>query len=131
MDVFDCSIRRIFFWSLILFMVPAGILLLAGRDAWARGVILGGAASLLNLLVLAFDIRRSARSPRAVRMTASFGSHGLRMVTVAAVLIYAASDEGISLLASIPPLFCVQAVIFFGVLTGRLEGRERSPGRND
>ena len=128
MESFDDYVRRAFLGALALVLIPAGVLVFIGLDAWARGVALGGAASLVNLLLMVRDIRRQAGSSVHKMVNASVGSYSLRMGFMAAALTYAAVDEGISLWAAIPALFCVQAVLIFGDLTGRLEGPGPSSG---
>lgn len=131
MEPSEYYVHRVFFGSLALALIPAGILILAGLDMYARGVVLGGAASLANLVLMAFEIRRRAGSPRQPWKAASIGSYGLRMGTTAAALVYAAARDDISLLATIPALFIVQTVLLFSGLTGWMEGQDRSSGKND
>jgi tetrahydromethanopterin S-methyltransferase subunit C len=120
-ETFERYVHRTFLGSLALTLVPAGVLFLAGFGACARGVALGEAASLANLVLMAHDIRRQAGSLRRRRETASIGNQSLRMGIIAAALVYAALKEGISLPATIPALFSVQVVLVLGGLTGWLE----------
>ena len=48
----------------------------------------------------------------------------LRMGVTAAALLFAASDDRVSLWASIPALFVAQVVLVVGDLTGMTEGRD-------
>ena len=130
-ESFESYVRRIFLGALALVVIPAGLLILAGCPAWSRGVALGGAASLINLLFMARDVRLKADLLKHQRVTASARYYGLRMGTVAAALLYASVDEGISLWAVIPSLFCVQAVIILDGLTGWLEGTDTPSRYND
>jgi hypothetical protein len=121
-EPFEGYVHRVFFGSLALVLIPVGTLILAGLDTCARGVALGGAASLVNLVVMAFGIRRHAGATKRLRVTASAGNYSLRMGTIVAALLYAAANDRISLLATMPALFCVQVVLLLGGLTGWLEG---------
>jgi len=121
-EPFETYVRRVFWGSVALVLIPAGILLFAGLGTYARGVALGGAASLINLILMAHGIRWRTDTSRRHWTAASFGSYSIRMGVIAAALVYAAVNGDISLVATIPALFCVQAVLLFGGLTGWLEG---------
>lgn len=124
MEPFENYVHRVFFGSLAFVLIPAGILVLAGFGNLARGVVLGGAASLINLILMAYDVRRRTSSTRRHWAAASFGSYIIRMMVITAALVYAAADSGISLVATVPALFCVQIVLLLGGLTGWLEERD-------
>ena len=126
MESFEAHVRRVFFSTLVLILVPAGFLVLTGLDVLARGVALGGAASLINLVVMVLDIRRREGASRRQRVTVSVGSYGFRMGITAAALVFAAIDDDISLLATIPALFCVQLVFLFDGLIDWLDRSQRS-----
>lgn len=131
MEPCERYVRRVFFGSLVLLVIPAGALFLTGLVAAARGVALGGAASLLNFLLMSKDVRRQKDSSRRPWPAASTGAYSLTMVTIAAALLYAVVNDGVSFLATIPALFCVQAVLILDGLAGWMDGHDRSLGKND
>lgn len=122
MESFEHYVHRVFLGSLALVLVPAGILVLAGFGNLARGVVLGGAASLINLVLMALGIRRHSDTMHRFRAAASMGNYSLRMGILTAALIYAAVNDRVSLLATIPALFSVQAVLLLGGMVGWPEG---------
>lgn len=124
MTDFDRYVRQIFFISLSLVLLFAGISLLLGHKPWARGAVLGGAASLVNLLIMAGDVRRHGAEVDTRGGRPTFGRYALRMGTIAAVLIYAAINENMALWATIPALFASQVVMTGTELLG---GREQEP----
>jgi hypothetical protein len=121
---FNHYVRRIFFGTLSLVLVFAGIFLLLGHKPWARGVVLGGAASLLNLLVMAGDVRRQGADVGTRGGRPTLGRYALRMAAIAAVLIYSATNDNIALWATVPALFASQFVMTGGELLG---DREQEP----
>ncbi|UCG38603.1 MAG: ATP synthase subunit I [bacterium] len=122
MRAFDRYVRRVFFGTLTIILTCAGIFLLVGLNRWARGVALGGAASLVNLLVMASDVRRQGAMAVERGMRPGYGRYALRMAVMAAALIYSARSADIALWATIPSLFASQAAMTAGELLG---GREQ------
>lgn len=125
MDSCETYVRRVFFGALGLILVFSGTLAVAGVPAWARGVALGGSASLVNLLLLAKGAKKQVALPddRGGILGPSM-IFVLRMGVTAAALLFAASDDRVSLWASIPALFVAQVVLVVGDLTGMTEGRD-------
>jgi hypothetical protein len=121
---FDRYVRRVFFGTLSLILFFAGISLLLGHKPWARGVVLGGAASLVGLVIMAVDVRRQGDVTGGQVLRLAYGRYALRMAVIAAVLIYSATNETIALWATIPALFASQFVMTCGELLG---GREQEP----
>jgi hypothetical protein len=105
--------------TLTLILIVAGLLLIAGYKPWAKGVILGGAASLANLLVIAAGIPDQMLAHSAKGAGKAAIRFGLRMLIMAGALLYAGLDVGISLGAAIPALFIAQAVLIFKELTDK------------
>ena len=124
MTSFERYVRWIFLGTLSFILVVAGAFLLAGLKVWARGVILGGAASLLSLVIMAGDVRRQGPAVDGQGVRPTYGRYALRMAAIAAALIYAATNESIALWATIPFLFASQVVMTCGEL---LEGRKQEP----
>lgn len=117
---FDKYVRRVFFGTLSLVLVLAGAFLLAGNRSWARGLVLGGAASLVNLVIMASEVRRQGMiASRASRP--AYGRYALRMAIIAAALLYAATNEKVALWATIPALFASQFAMTCGELLGGKE----------
>ncbi|MDF1536426.1 MAG: ATP synthase subunit I [bacterium] len=116
--------RRVFFGTLSLVLLFAGIFLLLGYKPWARGAVLGGAASLLNLLVMAGDVRRQGGAAEIQGVRPTYGRYALRMAGIAAVLVYSVTNENVALWATVPALFASQFVMTCGELLG---GSEQEP----
>jgi len=117
----DAYARRIFYRTLALVLAVTGIFLLVGQKPWAKGIALGGSASMINLLLMVGDVRKQ------VVITAKRGTwrvatrHILRLMVLAAALVFAARSEDIALWAAIPAIFTSQIVLFGGELLGRQE----------
>ena len=122
MNSFDSYVRRVFFGSLSLILLFAGIFLLTGHKPWARGVSLGGAASLVNLVIMARDVRRQGNLTGRRSLRSAYGPYALRMTIIAAILIYAATSKNIALWATVPALFTSQFAMTCGEL---LRGKEQ------
>ncbi len=121
MTTFDRYVRQIFFITLSLALLFAGISLLLGHKPWAPGAVLGGVASLVNLLVMAGDVRKHGAEVDVRGARPTFWRYALRMATIAAVLIYAVTNENIALWATIPTLFASQFVMTGVELLGSRE----------
>lgn len=124
MSSFVNYVRRVFFGTLSLILVIAAIFLFLGHKPWARGVVLGGAASLVSLVIMAGGVRRQGDVTGGQVLRLAYGRYALRMAVIAAVLIYSATNETIALWAAIPALFASQFVMTCGELLG---GREQEP----
>ncbi len=123
MKDFDSYVRRVFFGTVSLILVFGGIFLIAGRPSWARGVVLGGAASLINLVLMAGDVRRQGATVTEKGVRPAYGRYALRMATMAGVLIYSATSTRVALWATIPALFTTQATMTLGeMLRGKEQG---------
>ena len=109
---------RVFTGTLVLVLVFGGVFLAMGQRGWARGVALGGAASLVNLILMAGEVRRQLLVPGTRRVRSFYGSYALRMTVLAAALIYSASNVKIALWATIPFLFASQFVMTAGEVLG-------------
>ncbi len=121
MSSFDRYVRRVFFGTLSLILFFAGIFLLVGHKSWARGVVLGGTASLVGLVIMAGDVRRQGDAGGGQALRLAYGRYALRMAVMAAVLIYSATNEKIALWATIPALFASQFAMTCGELLGGKE----------
>jgi hypothetical protein len=118
-------IRLVFFGSLALILVLAAVLMVCGYPARARGLILGGAASLVNLLLTAAAVRGQVwgSSGKGFRFGAA-GAYAARMGITAAALIFGALDVRVSFWAVVIGLFAVQMVLVAGTLTGLTERKD-------
>ena len=121
MSSFDRYVRRVFFGTLSLLLVVAGTFLFFGRIPWARGVVLGGIASLVNLVVMAGDVKRQGKTGGGQLVRPAYGLYALRMTIIAAALIYSATSEKIALWAVVPALFISQFAMICGELLGSRE----------
>ena len=119
--MFAKFVRKVFFRALVIILLSGGFFFLAGHRSWARGVALGGAASLVNFLAMARYIPRHAVRVGSGGQRAAAGRYTLRMIVAGAALFLAASADGIALGATIPSLFIAQGVLVAGELTGRTE----------
>jgi len=119
MRSFDRYVNQVFARTLLLIVAVAGVFLLAGHRPLARGVVLGGAASLVNLVVMAGDVRRQGAKAGDRGMSPSYGSYALRMAVIIAVLIYSAITIKIVFWATVPALFASQLVMTGGELLER------------
>jgi hypothetical protein len=114
----------VFFGALALILAASGILGAAGLPALSRGVALGGAASLIHLLLMARAAKKQVTGASGRKgITGPSVLYALRMGVTLAALLYAASDARVSLWAVIPALFVTQAVLVLGELTGWTEVR--------
>ena len=115
-------VRRIFLLSLVLILAFAGASMAAGASTWARGFALGGAASLLNLLLTAGAVRSQVWSApgKGLRIGAA-AAYAARLGTTAGALVFAALDERIFFWAVLPALFAAQLVLVAESLAGRVE----------
>ena len=121
MNSFDRYVRRVFFGTLSLILAFAGIFLFFGRIPWARGVVLGGIASLVNLVIMARDVKRQGQTAEGQVVRPVGGLYALRMMIIAVALIYAATNEKIALWAVVPALFASQFAMTCGELVGKRE----------
>ena len=122
---FDRYVRRVFFGTLSLVLVVAGTFLLLGQKPWARGIVLGGTASLANLVIMASDVRRQGKRVDGQLVRPSYGHYASRMTITAAALIYAAISTKIAFWVVVPALFAAQVIMAGGELVG--EGRQEKP----
>ena len=99
--------------------------MITGYPARARGLILGGAASLVNLLLTAGAIRGQVwgSSGKGFRFGAA-GAYAARMGITAAALIFSALDARVSFWAVVIGLFAVQAVLVAGTLKELTERKD-------
>ena len=118
---FDGYVRRVFFGTLSLILVIAGIFLLLNHNSWARGVALGGAASLVSLVIMAGDVRKQGNVTGGTVLRPAYGGYALRMMVIAAALVYAALSVKIALWAAIPAVFASQFAMTCGELLGSKE----------
>jgi hypothetical protein len=121
MSDFERYVRSVFTGSLLSILAAAGVLLVMGQRPWARGVVVGGAASLVGLLIMASDVRRQAVDAGRAAGFAVMGRYSLRMAVTAAALVYAAVREDIVLWAAIPAIFTAQLVMTAGEFFSRNE----------
>lgn len=115
-------VRRVFFCSLTLILFLAGASVIAGAPTWARGLVLGGAVSLVNLLLTAGAVRSQVWG--AAGKGSAFGAmaaYAARMITTVAALVFAALDDRISFWAVLPGLFAAQFVLVAASLAGWTE----------
>ena len=124
MSSFNKYVHRVFVGTLLLILIVAGIFLFVERMPWARGVALGGAASLVNLVIMAGDVRRQGPMVGDQGMSPAYGRYALRMALIAAVLIYSATSIKIAFWATVPALFMSQFIMTGGELLGE---REQEP----
>lgn len=102
-------------------LLIAALLILAGKKPWAKGVVLGGTASLVNLLLMAGGIPGQVYTQGARGARRAAGKYALRMMIMAATLVYAGMNDSITLGAAIPALFVTQAVLLFEEFSGKSE----------
>jgi len=124
MRSFEQYVHRVFVGTLLLILVVAGIFLLTGHKPWTRGVILGGAASLVNLVIMAGDVRRQGDVTGGQVTQPSYRRYAVRMTVIAAVLIFSATSIKIAFWATVPALFASQLIMTGGELLGE---REQEP----
>jgi len=124
MRSFDHYVHRVFVGTLLLVLVAAGVFLLTGHRPGARGTVLGGAASLVNLVIMAGEIRRQGSMAGDQGMRPAYGKYALRMAIITAVLIYSATSVNIAFWATVPALFASQLIMTGGELLG---GRGQEP----
>ncbi len=117
----DAYTRRIFYRALALVLAVTSILLLAGQKPWAKGVALGGSASIVNLFLMVGEVRKQVAITAKGSAWRAATKHILRLMVLAAALIYAARSEDIALWAAIPAIFTSQIILFGGELLGRQE----------
>ena len=122
---FNRYVRRVFFGTLSLILAAAGIFLFINQEPWARGAVLGGTASLASLVIMAGDVRRQGKTANGRLIKPAYGLYALRMMIVAAALIYSAANTQIAFWAVVPALFASQFVMTCGELLGD-RGREPS-----
>jgi hypothetical protein len=115
---FNKYVHWVFVGTLLLILVVAGTFLFVERMPWARGVALGGAASLVNLVIMAGDVRRQGPMVGDQGMSPAYGRYALRMALIAAVLIYSATSIKIAFWATVPALFTSQFIMTGGELLG-------------
>jgi uncharacterized membrane protein len=125
MRSFDQYVHRVFVGTLLVILVVAGIFLLTGHRPGARGTVLGGAASLVNLVIMAGEIRRQGSMAGDQGMRPAYGKYALRMAVITAVLIYSATSVNIAFWATVPTLFASQFIMTAGEFLGE-RGREPS-----
>lgn len=118
MSSFDRYVRRVFFGTLSLILLLAGIFFFVERMPWARGVILGGAASLVNLVIMAGEVRRQGSLTGGQFVRQSYGRYALRMTIIAAALVYSAIGVKVNFWATVPALFASQFIMTSGELLG-------------
>ena len=118
MRAFDRYVHRVFAGTLLLVLLVAAILLLLGQGSWARGAVLGGAASLINLVIMAGDVRRQGPLVGDQGMKPALGRYALRMTVITAALIYSATSDRAAFWAVVPALFTSQLVMTAGEFLG-------------
>lgn len=118
---FDQYVHRIFAVTLILVLAFAGAFLFLGLKPWARGVVLGGTASLVNLVIMAADVRRQGSVTGGKVVRSAYGRYALRMTVIAAALIYSATSVKITFWTTVPALFASQLIMTGGELLGKGE----------
>ena len=82
-------------------------------------------ASLVNLVIMAGDVRRQGSMVGGRGVGAAYGKYALRMATIAAVLIYSATSTKIAFWGTVPALFASQFIMTAGEFLGE-RGREPS-----
>lgn len=112
-------VRLVSAGTLTLTVIIAGLLLVAGQKPWAKGIILGGTAGLVNLLIMAGGIPGQLLTSGVWGARKAAGRFALRMLIMAGALVYAGLEDGVSLSAAIPALFFAQAVLIVRELTDR------------
>lgn len=113
--------RKVFLGTLAITAAGAGIFLFFGLRSWSRGVALGGAASLFNLLIMAGQIRRRAPGYGGKGLLSAGVLYGLRLAVFSSALIYAVSNDSIALWGTIPFLFASQVVLVAGEVVDKRE----------
>lgn len=128
MDQGRSFVRRVFFRTFALIFAAAGVSLVAGAPGWARGFALGGAASLVNLLLTAGAVRGQVWGPsgKGVKVGA-FAAYTARMGITAAALIFAAMDDRVNFWAALPALFASQLVLVAAGITEGTGGKPEGP----
>jgi hypothetical protein len=121
MRSFNRYVHRVFVGTLLLILLAAAILLLTGNPPWARGVVLGGAASLVSLVIMAGDVRRQGDVTGGQVGQPSYRRYALRMTVIAVALIYSATNIKIAFWGTVPALFASQFLMACGELLERKE----------
>lgn len=129
---YERYVRRIFLGTLALTLAAAGVFMAAGLKEWSRGVILGGAASLAGLVIMARDVRRQGAVAGGKLIKPGYASYTLRMTITATALVYAVTSVRIALWATIPAIFASQVVMTLGeFVEGRGDNMGQEPVKQD
>ena len=90
-------------------------------------MVLGGATSLVNLVIMAGEVRRQGSNVGRQGVRPPYGSYALRMAVTVAALVYAATSVKIAFGAAVPALFSSQLVMTGGeFLSGKGKGQRPS-----
>jgi hypothetical protein len=112
-------VRQVITRALLFALGGALVLTLAGQAAWARGLALGGLASAVNFLIMAWLLPRALDPARRRGQAFTVGSVALRFALMAGALAVALSmPQRVAPLAAAAGLFMVQ----FTLLSDRLLG---------
>lgn len=117
-------VRQVITRALLFALGGALILTLAGQAAWARGLALGGLASVVNFLVMAWLLPRALDPAQRRGQAFTVASVALRFGLMAAALAVAlAMPQRVTALATAAGLFTVQFTLMSDrLLGGRLVG---------
>ena len=116
-NTFGRYVHRVFTGTLLLILAVAGMFLLTGHKPWSRGVALGGSVSLVNLLIMAKEVRKQGPALGDRGMKPAYGGYALRMAATAAALIYSVTSSQIAFWATVPALFASQIIMTCGELS--------------
>ncbi|MEW5913925.1 MAG: ATP synthase subunit I [Thermodesulfobacteriota bacterium] len=116
-------LRRVLVRSLLFTLSGALLLLALGQGSWARGLVLGGLASALNFLIMAWLLPRTLKPGRGAlggSLVSLVLRLGLMALALALALMYPAR---VSVFACAAGLFLVQFTLLSDrLLGGRLVG---------
>lgn len=97
--------------AMILAIAAGLILILAGRAAWGRGILLGTLFSVINFVLMAEALPKTITAARKRSTLLSFGSVGVRYVLLALPLLIAYKSERFEVFGVCIGLFMVQIVL--------------------
>ncbi|WP_028325556.1 ATP synthase subunit I [Desulfatirhabdium butyrativorans] len=97
--------------AMILAIAAGLVLILAGRGAWGRGLILGTLFSVINFVLMAQALPKTIAATRKRSTLLSFGSVGLRYLILAVPILIAFKSSRFEIFGVCIGLFMVQIVM--------------------
>ena len=111
--------------AMIVAIITAFILILAGLKPAGKGLILGTIFSVINFVIIGQTLPLRLSQSKRKTFALSLGSIFFRYALMAVPLLVAIKLEQFDLLATIFGLFMIQVVILADPLLNRLTSREK------